>query len=337
MTAPHASGKLESRVPLVSVVVEGYNEMALATSVTEVLDGLARQDYPLNRIEVIMVGTAESQLRRWKGINAELSPFHRLLTIDAEGALYYDLKNKGAAQASGEIIAFIDSDVYPEPGWLSAIVRAIQSGADVTAGISALRSQRGGRTPRAVLDVCASICFGHVVGEDHEKAPDVRALVAHNLALRSEVFHAHPFDTRLGRNCAIALLYQALRRSDARLRLVPEQRVAHSFSLRWFFYPFRVRVGWEEYEIRRRSAESPHRWMMRAGPLEPLLTMIWYMGLEVPRWFRTSRYLGLAPARRWALFPLLLLLATAAHATEMVGMYGAMLRPQKSMRWAEVQ
>ena len=73
--------------PLVSVVIEGYNEVQLATSMTDVLDGLAKQDYPLDRMELILVGQEEEQYRKWSGLRGEALPFRRLVTLDAEGAL----------------------------------------------------------------------------------------------------------------------------------------------------------------------------------------------------------------------------------------------------------
>ena len=62
--------------PLVSVVVEGYNEVKLATSVTDVLDDLANQDYPLDRVELILVGNAE-QYREWAATESSEARFRR--------------------------------------------------------------------------------------------------------------------------------------------------------------------------------------------------------------------------------------------------------------------
>lgn len=77
MTAPRSE-------PLVSVVVEGYNELQLATSVTDVLDGLAAQEYPLDRVELILVGS-ESQYRGWQRMESDEERFLRVLTVEAEG------------------------------------------------------------------------------------------------------------------------------------------------------------------------------------------------------------------------------------------------------------
>jgi glycosyltransferase involved in cell wall biosynthesis len=42
-------------------------------------------------------------------------------------------RNRGAAEAAGAVLAFTDSDCYPEPGWLSAGVRRLRS-ADLVIG-----------------------------------------------------------------------------------------------------------------------------------------------------------------------------------------------------------
>lgn len=323
--------------PLVSVVIEGYNELQLATSVTEVLDGLAKQDYPLDRIELIMIGS-EAQYRDWIQMTAETAPFSRVESVEAEGALYYVLKNKGAERARGDIIAFIDSDVYPHRSWVSSIVEAVEAGADVTAGVSVFRDRTRLKTPPAILQTAASISFGHVIGEENDSNGTAAwGMVAHNLALRADVFRAHPFETELGRNAGIALLHATLRRSGARIMLVPGQRVEHSFSPGWFLYPFHMRVGWEEYVLRRRSPGDPNRWLMRAGPLEPLVGLPWYVALDARAWFRYSRQLGLGRGGRWARLPVLLPLSLAARTAGVVGMYAAMLRPAKSRDWAEAQ
>jgi len=51
------------------------------------------------------------------------------------------------------------------------------------------------------------------------------------LALRSDVFRAHPFSTALAGTAGLPCFTKTLTSSGACVRLVPEQRVAHSFSL----------------------------------------------------------------------------------------------------------
>lgn len=46
--------------------------------------------------------------------------------IPTDGLDYYKLKNFGVTQTNREIVIFIDSDVIPEPGWLDALMSAIE-------------------------------------------------------------------------------------------------------------------------------------------------------------------------------------------------------------------
>lgn len=327
-----------TEAPLVSVVVEGYNEVQLSMSVHESIAGLLEQDYPLDRIELLLVGSTDDQPERWAGYDARELPFHRVVAVDADGLPYYALKNRGAELASGEVLAFTDSDVRTEPTWVSSIVDAVRAGADATSGVSMLRPRSRPAAPRVVLEVAGSLCFGHTVPDDPGAQPaDARAIVAHNLGVRADTFRAHRFDTReFGRNCGHVQLYQDLRNDGARIAFVPGQRAQHSFKLfRWFFYPFHVRVGYDEHMARRQAPTTHYRWLMRTGPAEPLLTMLASVAWDVPIWLRYARVLPVSRRGRWLRVPVLLGISIPARLAGMIGGYGAMLSPRRMKVWAE--
>lgn len=324
--------------PLVSVVVEGFNEVQLSTSVQDSIEGLLEQDYPLGRIELLLIGSTEDQSERWAGYDARELPFHRVVPVDADGLPYYALKNRGAELASGEVLAFTDSDVRTEPTWVSSIVEAIRGGADATAGVTTLRPRSRPAAPRVVLEVAGSLCFGHPVPDDPGVQPaKARALVAHNLGVRADVFREHHFDTReFGRNCGPVQLYEDLRNDGARIAFVPDQRAQHSFKLfRWFLYPFQVRVGYEEHVARRMAPTTHYRWLMKTGPVEPLLTMLFTVAWDVEIWLRYARALPLSGHGRWLRLPVLLGVSVPARLGGMIGGYGAMLSPRRMKAWAE--
>ena len=75
-----------------------------------------------------------------------------------------------------------------------------------------------------------------------------------------------------------------MRAAGVRMEHVPNQRVRHSVSPAWFVYPFQVRVGWEEYALRRVTSAAPNSSLQRAGPLEPLATAAWYVCLDMRTW-----------------------------------------------------
>lgn len=51
-------------------------------------------------------------------------------------------RNLGAAKARGRVLLFTDADCRPEPGWIEAMVRAVEAGADGAQGVYRTR-QRG--------------------------------------------------------------------------------------------------------------------------------------------------------------------------------------------------
>lgn len=341
LTPPHVSlpaVRVAGHTPLVSAIVEGYNEIQLATSVADTVAGLLAQDYPLDRIEVLLLGSTHEQSGRWAGFDAQALPFHRVTTVAADGLPYYTLKNRGADVASGEVLAFVDSDVRPGPTWVSSIVEAIQGGADATCGFSTVRSTGRVSAPRPVLEVAGSVCFGHTVPDDpHQELLDGRAIVAHNLGVRADTFRALRFDTReFGRNCGPAQLYEDLRNSGARIVFVAGQRAQHSFRLfGWFLTTFMVRVGYEEHVARRHVPTTHNRWLMRTGPAEPLLTMLLSVVWDVEAWRRYGRALGLSRRGRRLRLPLLLGVSVAGRLAGMVGGYAAVVRPERMKAWAE--
>ena len=228
------------------------------------------QDYPLECVELILVGD-EARYRDWLADYGHGSRLHGAMAVPVpDGTLYYELKNLGAAQASGEIIAFVDSDVHPDPGWLSAIVRGISRGADVVSGVSAFWSRGRFRPPGPLLEAAASVCWGHTAARQPssgEGSQPSGGLLAHNVAGRADVIRRIPFRTESGRNCGSSLFFADLKASGARIDFLPDQRVNHSFAPTWFLYPLHLRVGWEEHVTRRITQSRRSRVLRRLGPL----------------------------------------------------------------------
>lgn len=84
-----------AKKPLVSVVLDGYNETRSLGTAKNTMEALRRQDFPLDQVEVILVGSA-AQINGWREIYSDGKPFLCVKTIAAEGAHYYELKNRGA-------------------------------------------------------------------------------------------------------------------------------------------------------------------------------------------------------------------------------------------------
>jgi glycosyltransferase involved in cell wall biosynthesis len=317
--------------PLVSVVVEGYNESQELGSSNNTLEALANQDGPVDRVEVILVGTSE-QVATWGDVSAIDHPFHSVRTLPLDHAHYYELKNGGADVAQGEIIAFTDSDVVPQRHWLRSIVEGIDGGADVTVGLSLFKSSDGWNHALPSRQCAASITWGWVVGKNGNGS--AAGFMDHNVAMRAEVARAHRYRTEFGRVVASPLLYRTVANAGRRVVLRPKQQVIHYHDWRYWLTSLHFRYGFEVYRLRRLDPDYPNQWITRTGPLEGLVTWGWHVLLDVPRWFRYSRGLGLPLRRRIARLPLLVALSVVARGMECLGLYATMIAPKRVERWA---
>ena len=87
--------------------------------------------------------------------------------------------------------------------------------------------------------------------------------------------------------------------------------------------------------LRRLNDQYPNQWIARTKIFEPVLTMMWHILLDVPRWFRVSQLLEIHPVRRVMLLPLVVAMSCAARTAEMAGMYWTMMAPESMRKWAE--
>lgn len=111
----------------ISVIVPLFNEFAY---IQECIESLVDQDYPTGDYEILMVdnnsrdGTSEA-VRRHTRI--------RLLSEKGQGA--YRARNRGILAASGDLLAFTDSDCRPNRDWLAHFAEAASgAGADIVMG-----------------------------------------------------------------------------------------------------------------------------------------------------------------------------------------------------------
>ncbi|WP_018878409.1 glycosyltransferase [Thioalkalivibrio sp. ALE28] len=107
--APRAS----SSVPRVSVVMPAFNTAAY---IAESIDSVLEQDYPNLELIVVDDGSTDGTVEIIRGYGDQLT----LLTQQNQGAAV--ARNAGIAAATGEYIAFIDSDDIWLPGKITAQV-----------------------------------------------------------------------------------------------------------------------------------------------------------------------------------------------------------------------
>src|SRR5262245_1315897 len=103
--------------PRVSVVVCSYNG---ARTLRETLEGLACLSYPDFEVIVVNDGSTDA--------TPALAAEYGVRLISTENRGLSSARNTGWQAASGEIVAYIDDDAYPDPHWLHYIAYRFMTG-----------------------------------------------------------------------------------------------------------------------------------------------------------------------------------------------------------------
>ncbi len=116
--------------PTVSIVVVSRNRAAL---LRRCMMGLSQLLYPEYEIVVVSDPAGLEALADYAG---------KIKTVAFHTPNISEARNLGIAQASGEVIAFIDDDAVPEPTWLTELVKGFDLG-DVAAVGGYVRGRNG--------------------------------------------------------------------------------------------------------------------------------------------------------------------------------------------------
>ncbi|MDD2892308.1 MAG: glycosyltransferase [Halothiobacillaceae bacterium] len=101
-------------LPFVSVIIPCYRDWQ---GLRLCLDCLSRQDYPLDRFEILVVNN-DSECKPPEGLSL---PSNCSALEEAQPGSYA-ARNKGLRVARGEVFAFTDADCLPEPDWISSAI-----------------------------------------------------------------------------------------------------------------------------------------------------------------------------------------------------------------------
>lgn len=105
---------------LISVIIPVFND---AAGIARTLEGLSRQTWPVDSIEVIIVDNGSEQ----PVVLSEEYPFSvKIIRCDTPGS--YAARNAGAAAAKGDFFAFTDADCIPCKYWLERGIVALVEG-----------------------------------------------------------------------------------------------------------------------------------------------------------------------------------------------------------------
>ena len=101
--------------PKISIVVCSYNG---AATIRDTLDGIASLDYSSFETIVVNDGSTDS--------TAEIAAQYDVKLINTVNQGLGQARNEGLAAATGEIVAYIDDDAYPQPLWLKYLADAFR-------------------------------------------------------------------------------------------------------------------------------------------------------------------------------------------------------------------
>jgi len=106
----------------ISVIIPALNEKAV---IGRCLEALSRNRLPKTDFEVIVVdnGSTDGTVETVRQFEA---PYY-LKIISIEGVRISALRNRGAAEARGEILAFLDADCLAPPVWLTNALRLFEA------------------------------------------------------------------------------------------------------------------------------------------------------------------------------------------------------------------
>lgn len=125
-SASRTGGEAAVPRPTVSVIIPHYNDLE---NLDLCLSRLAEQNYPHDLVEIVV---ADNNSRcGFEAVEAVVRDRGRTVLATEQGA--GPARNAAVESASGEILAFIDSDCVPDPRWIENGVRALDS-TDIVGG-----------------------------------------------------------------------------------------------------------------------------------------------------------------------------------------------------------
>lgn len=131
ITPAGAQPSVREQWPSVSVIIPTRNR---AESLRQLLESLSAQVYPSDRLEVIVVDNSSTDNTEDAVRDAEAWDIFPVRYLRKEDDGPAASRNRGAELATGEILAFTDSDCIPTAAWLRSGVAAFEEGVGLVCG-----------------------------------------------------------------------------------------------------------------------------------------------------------------------------------------------------------
>jgi glycosyltransferase involved in cell wall biosynthesis len=169
----------KDKAPFFSVIVPTYNRPRQLTSC---LKALSRLNYPRDRFEVIVIDDGSE-----RRLDAIVASFRKridavLLTQPHRGPAA--ARNRGAAIAKGQYLAFTDDDCEPGPDWIKALSIRFDKMSEQIVGGKTLNGHTG-NAYATVTQMVTDYLIHHSGGYLGQK----RFFPSNNLAIPADCFH----------------------------------------------------------------------------------------------------------------------------------------------------
>ncbi len=167
--------------PDVSVVVPTRDRPA---ALAECLVAIEAQHGPTFEVVVVDDGSEDTS-----AVAAVVARAPRARLVRELGRGPAAARNRGAAEATAELVCFTDDDCRPLPGWLARLEACHRTGAEVIAGPTRVGN------PGSVIERAAQTVTNHLVESSLDATRGtVRFAPTSNLACRTMLLAAVPFD-----------------------------------------------------------------------------------------------------------------------------------------------
>jgi len=235
-----------------------------------------------------------------------------LRVVRAAGETSCQLLNRAVDAASSEIVALLDGDCVPAPGWLRAGVVCLRAHPEAVAVSGRTVYPDKGFSYRVLAALSRSFI-------DPGGAGVTRFISNNNAFLRRRALLAHPLGAP-PRALAARLQTEAIRIDGGTLRFEPQMRVTHRFEGWPMERRLRRNVGYRAVRVRQLDPRVPYAWMTRLGALSvPLIVAV-----RILDSCRDCVRVGAQYGVRWFELPLAFAAAIAVHLFEIGGIRTAM-------------
>ncbi|MCA9497854.1 MAG: glycosyltransferase family 2 protein [Nitrospira sp.] len=301
------SGISHNSEPMVSVLIVADHDTdrhAELADLRSCLQALATQDVD-EPVEFLLVETEEGARKLPADLLAELPG---LKVIGVPNDATYEQKNAGAQAAQGEIIALLDADCIPVPGWLKSLITTFRVHPEYVA-VSG-RTMYEGKTS---TERCLSVLSRGFL--DPGKEGPTRFISNNNSGFLRKVYERFPLPEKEGPYAA-QLQSAAIRRDGGHFLFQPAMTVIHDFEGWSMERDIRCHIGWATIRIRQVDPGLRFSWLLRLGQASIPLFYIGRVIESLGTCFRVGRQYGL----RLTDYPVALLLTFWIHFLEIKGM-----------------